>query len=160
MNAADILKYGHQTVLRTIAGLPDDAWEVPGVCGVWSTKQIIAHLASYERVLVEILSTFLGNDPTPNLDQFRAPNGNFNDEQVDLRQHNTSAETLAEYNDTCARSMALLAQIPAETLRQPGTLPWYGVEYDLDDLLVYMYYGHKREHSAQIAVFRDRLEQA
>ena len=29
--------------------------------------------------------------------------------------------------------------------------------YALDDVLVYMYYGHKREHSAQIAAFRDRL---
>jgi len=29
--------------------------------------------------------------------------------------------------------------------------------YALDDFLVYAYYGHKREHSAQIAAFRDRL---
>ena len=42
MNAADILKYGHQTVLRTIADLPDDAWETPIVCGIWSCKDIIA----------------------------------------------------------------------------------------------------------------------
>jgi proline iminopeptidase len=30
------------------------------------------------------------------------------------------------------------------------------LEYALDDFIVYNYYGHKREHSAQIAVFRDR----
>jgi hypothetical protein len=53
--------------------------------------------------------------------------------------------------------MSLLVNIPSETLRQIGTLPWYGIEYALDDVLVYMYYGHKREHSAQIAAFRDRL---
>jgi hypothetical protein len=52
--------------------------------------------------------------------------------------------------------MTLVAQIPAETLRATGTIPWYGPEYALDDLITYMYYGHKREHSAQIAVFRDR----
>ena len=45
---------------------------------------------------------------------------------------------------------------PAE--HQAGTLPWYGMAYSLDDVLVYMYYGHKREHSAQIAAFRDRLD--
>ncbi len=28
----------------------------------------------------------------------------------------------------------------------------------LDDFLVYAYYGHKREHSAQIAAFRDRQD--
>ena len=159
MNAADILKYGHQTMLRTIGEVPDDAWETPGVCGIWSCKDIIAHLASYERVLVDILATFLGSEPTPSLDAFREPDGSFNDEQVAQRRQHTVAEIVAEYTNTCARTVELITQIPLHTLRQPGTIPWYGPEYALDDLLVYMYYGHKREHSAQIAVFRDRLKQ-
>ena len=55
--------------------------------------------------------------------------------------------------------MELIGRIPAETLRQSGTIPWYGAEYALDDLIVYLYYGHKREHAAQIAAFRDRMKQ-
>jgi hypothetical protein len=54
--------------------------------------------------------------------------------------------------------MSLIVAIPPETLRQTGTLPWYGMQYAMDDVLVYMYYGHKREHSAQIAAFRDCLD--
>ena len=158
MNAADILKYGHRTVLQTIADLPTDAWEMPGACGVWSCKDIIAHLASFEHVLVDILATFLGSDPTPSLDQFRDPNGDFNDGQVALRTHNTVGEILTEYSATCAQTMEQISRIPAETLRQSGTIPWYGAEYALDDLIVYMYYGHKREHAAQIAAVRNRLE--
>lgn len=157
MNAADILKYGHRTVLQTIAGLPDDAWAMLGACGVWSCKDIIAHLASFEHVLVDILATFLGSDPTPSLDLFRDPNGDFNDGQVARRKGSTVDEILTEYSDTCAQTMDLIGRIPAETLRQSGTIPWYGAEYALDDLIVYMYYGHKREHAAQIAAFRDRL---
>ena len=53
--------------------------------------------------------------------------------------------------------MELSARIHPEVFRQVGTLPWYGMDYSLDDVLVYMYYGHKREHSAQIAAFRDGL---
>ena len=53
--------------------------------------------------------------------------------------------------------MSMVDTIPSETLRQSGTLPWYGMAYALDDFLVYAYYGHKREHSAQIAAFRDVL---
>jgi hypothetical protein len=154
MNAQDILKYGQLTVLRTIEGLPEADWETSGVCGVWSVKDIIAHLASYEQVLVEVLTSFLGGGPTPYLDQFQDPNGQFNDTQVAIRRGATIAETLAELNTTHARVMALVEQIPAETLRRAGTLPWYGMEYALDDFIVYSYYGHKREHSAQIAVFR------
>jgi hypothetical protein len=157
MNASDILKYGHLTLLSTIDGLPDSEWETGGVCGVWSVKDIIAHLASYERVLVEVLSTFQNGGATPTLNAFRDPGGQFNDTQVALRKDTRSAAVLAEYNDTHAQVMALVEQIPVETLRQVGALPWYGSEYALDDFIVYSYYGHKREHSAQIAVFRDHL---
>src|SRR4029079_13917374 len=104
MNAADILKYGHGTVLQTIADLPADAWELPGACGVWSCKDIIGHLASFEHVLVDILATFLGSAPTTSLDLFRDPNGDFNDGQVALRKHNTVADIVAEYNDTSAQT--------------------------------------------------------
>jgi hypothetical protein len=52
MNAADILTYRHRTVLHTIADLPAEAWEMPGACGVWSCKDIIAHVASFEHVLL------------------------------------------------------------------------------------------------------------
>jgi len=71
----------------------------------------------------------------------------------------TVDEIVAEYSDACAQTMELIGCIPAETLRQSGTIPWYGAEYSLDDLIVYMYYGHKREHAAQIAAFRDRMKQ-
>ena len=60
MNAADILKYGQLTALQSINGFPEAEWETPGACGYWSVKDIIAHLASYELVLVDILATFTG----------------------------------------------------------------------------------------------------
>jgi uncharacterized protein (TIGR03083 family) len=157
MNAADIVKYGHGTALQAVEGLPDADWTTPGVCGVWSVKAIIAHLTSYEQLLVEVLSSLTTSAPTPLLDQFTDPNGNFNDAQVAARQAVSATDTLAEFNQAHARVTAALATLAPETLRQPGTLLWYGPEYALDDLIVYAYYGHKREHSAQIAIFRDNL---
>jgi len=158
MNAVDVLKYGHQTVLRTLDNLPQAEWETPGVCGAWSVKEIIAHLASYEHLLVDVLQTFLDGGPTPYLDKMGALGLlGFNDVEVAARQDMTIAETLAEFTDTHAQTMALAARIPAETYRQKGTLAWYGSEYDLDDFIAYSFYGHKREHSAQIAVFCDQL---
>jgi hypothetical protein len=157
MNASDILKYGHGTVLQSIEGLPESAWEAPGACGVWSIKDIIAHLASYEHVLVDVLTTFVSSSPTPYLSKFTDPGGNFNDPEVAARKGKSVYEVLGEYNDINAQVMSLAARIPAETFRQTGTLPWYGMEYALDDFIVYTQYGHKREHSAQIAAFRDRL---
>src|SRR5260370_35897890 len=77
MNATDILKYGHQTVLQTIEGFPEAAWEEAGACGVWSVKDIIAHLASYEEVLEDVLSTFIGKHSAPYRDKFTQLGGHF-----------------------------------------------------------------------------------
>ncbi len=157
MNAVDILKYGHQTVLQATEGFPEGEWETAGACGVWSVKDIIAHLASYEEVLVDILSTFIGKHPTPYLDRFTELGGQFNDIEVEKRKKRTVREVLDEFNDAYAQVTSLAVQIRPELFRETGTLPWYGMGYSLDDVIVYMYYGHKREHSAQIAAFRDRL---
>ena len=167
MNASDILKYGHGTVLRAIDGLSAAEWQTSGVCGVWSVKDIIAHLASYELVLKEVLVSFQsasehpgaspGTSATPMLNAFVDPDGKFNDTQVALRSSYSHSDVLAEYTSAYEQVAALAAQLSAEHFRQVGTLPWYGMEYALDDCIVYAFYGHKREHCAQIAVFRDRL---
>jgi hypothetical protein len=157
MNAGDILEYGHGTILQSVDGLPDAAWETGGVCGVWSTREIVAHLASYEQLLVEVLSGFTGGGPTPYLEMWCEPGMGFNDKQVALRKDASPADVRAEYTGAHERVRARVAEIPADTFRRTGTLPWYGAEYSLDDFIVYTYYGHKREHAAQIAAFRDRL---
>ncbi len=157
MNVVDVLRYGHQTVLQTLEGLSDSDWETGGVCGVWSVKDIIAHLASYEHMLVEVLSTFLDGGPTPYLAKAGEHGmAHFNDSEVALRRDKSPGEALAEYRDTQAKTMILAAGIAPDKFRQTGSLPWYGPEYDLDDFIVYTFYGHKREHCAQIAAFRDR----
>lgn len=160
MNAADVLKYGHQTVQDTIADLPEAEWETAGVCGYWSSKDIISHLASYELLLVEVLGMFLDGGDTPTMKTFgEVGPAQFNDDQVALRKNHSFQAVLAEYTDAHAQVMKRIVQIPVDTLRQVGTIPWYGPTYSLDDMLVYAYYGHKREHSAQIAVFKDTLRQ-
>ena len=158
MNATDILKYGQLTVLQAIDGFLETAWETPGACGVWSVKDIIAHLASYERVLFDILTSLTSGGPTPALNTFIELGGQFNDSEVNRRKEKTIHDVLAEFNDTHSQVMSLIVTLPPETLRQNGTLPWYGMDYALDVVIVYMYYGHKREHSAQIAAFRDYLD--
>jgi hypothetical protein len=158
MHAVDVLKYGNLTLLSTINGLTAAQCEVDGVCGWWSVKNIIAHLASHELVLVDVLAMLSGSDgPTPTLDRYLAEGMAFNDTQVDQRKGLTYAQTLDEYHHVHAQVMALIARLPEATLHRTGALAWYGAEYDPEDYLAYGYYGHKREHSAQIAVYRDTL---
>lgn len=161
MNANDILKYGHLWVHKHLDGLTEEQWQVPGVCGYWSVKDIVSHLTSYEWVLVDVFTSCVSGGPTPVLDQLTSMDGDsFNAAQVTSRQEKKASEVLQEYNDAYAQSMQILPRISESDLRKPGTLPWYGMEYALDDFIVYQYYGHKREHCAQIAVYRDTLKRA
>ena len=158
MNTNNVLNYGHETVLQIIEGLPETEWDRPGVCGLWSVKDVIAHLASFDQLLVEVLNAMLDDHPTPTLDKFRQDYVRFNDAEVIKRRDKTVREVCAEYEAAQAQTVALMNQIPAETRHQNGTLAWYGPEYNLDDFIIYTVYGHKREHCAHIAEFRHRLK--
>jgi hypothetical protein len=157
MNVLDILKYGNLTLQKSVEGLPEENWEVGGVCGVWSVKDIMAHLASYEHMLAEALDTFLGAEFGPTMNEMAQMGGEWNDTQVERRKDKSVAEVRAEYNQVHARVLELAARVPGEKYSENGAIPWYGPEYCLDDFIVYTSYGHKREHSAQIMVYRDQL---
>jgi hypothetical protein len=157
MNALDVLRYGHQTLLRTIDRVPETEWDTPGVCGRWSTREIMAHLASFEHVLVDVLNSLLNDKPTPTLDQYRQGPLAFNDDEVARREHMSVDQVVADYCDTYAQAASLLAEVSLEERRRAGALAWYGKEYDLEDYIAYAFYGHKREHCAQIDVFCDRF---
>ena len=160
MNAQDILKYGNSFLMEKLDGLPEADWQTPGVCGVWSVKDIIAHLASYEGLLVEILYDLLGQDqPRPLMERMSKPGPpDFNDYEVGQRKSLGVNVVLNEYHNAHAEALVLIERIPVTKRRELGALPWYGHEYDLEDFLVYSFYGHKREHGAEIAAFRDRLK--
>jgi hypothetical protein len=157
MHAGDVLKYGNLTLLSSIDGLTTEECAVGGVCGWWSVKEIIAHLTSHELVLVDVITALLDGGPTPNLDQYLEDRMAFNDVQVEMRKGKSYAHVLDEYRGAHFQVMALVERAGEELLHRSGALPWYGAEYDLEDYLAYGYYGHKREHSAQINVYRDAL---
>src|SRR5579884_2319587 len=58
MNTAEVLENGHLLLIQVVDGLPEEAWDMPSVCGNWSVKDIVAHLASYEQLILDIVSTF------------------------------------------------------------------------------------------------------
>jgi hypothetical protein len=156
MDALAILQYGQATILNSIDGLQD--YETGGVCGVWSVKDILAHLASYEHMLVDVFNSLLGDAPTPTLAQMLQHGDAFNDLWVAQYRDKSWDEVLDDFKTTFQQALDLAAKIPPETWAKCGTLAWYGDAYALDDFIVYSFYGHKREHSAQIAVFRDGLK--
>ena len=159
MNAEDVLKYGHRTVMTSIDGLTEAQCLAEGVCGWWSVRHIMAHFSSHELVLNDVLRLFVGDGmDTPMLASYGRNGLAFNDIEVEKRAAMSYADLLREYEQASAVSRDLIAKIPVEKRRQVGAVTWYGPEYDLEDFIAYSNYGHKREHCAQIAVYRDTLK--
>ncbi len=157
MNAADILRYGSRTLMQAIEGLAVTYWDVPAL-GTWTVKDIMAHMTCQEQVLADVLAGFSGDGPTPHLIRYLELGHKFDEVRVAEYRGVGVEGILADYNQAHARVMEAITRIPPEVLRRTETLPWYGAEYSLDDYIVYASYGHKREHSAHIGMFRDRLK--
>lgn len=157
MHPTDVLHYGNLTLLHAVRDLAEDDWRAPGVCGYWSVREIIAHLASFELALIEALAVARGEPIGPTLADMLRDGQAFNDKQVMSRLGLSVAETLAEYEAAHRRVLELTAALPPNLYINTGFLPAYGMAYDLEDFLTYAYYGHKREHAAQIAVYRDAI---
>ena len=157
MHPSDILRYANRTLLHAVRDLTEDEWRAPDVCGVWSAREIIAHLASFELALIEALAVARGEPIGPTLAEMLRDGQAFNDKQVMARLGLSVAETLAEYEAAHRRTLELAAALPPNLFINTGFLPAYGLEYDLEDFIVYSYYGHKREHAAQIMVYRDGI---
>jgi len=157
MHSTDLLFYGHRSLMRGLDGIQPDAWQQDGVCGVWSVKDVMAHMASYERMLGEVLGTFLGHLEKPTWEIYQAGNG-ANDREVEARLEHNQSQVLEEYE--VARNIVdeRIQLIPQETMREAGTIPWYGDKFDLEDYVIYVGYGHKREHAAQFNVYKDSLK--
>lgn len=158
MNTLDILEYGHQTLKASLEGIANEAWETPGVCGYWSVKEIVAHLASFERWHIDVMHSLMEHgSATPTLDLMLSSRNEFNSIEVGRRSALSSADVLNEYETAHGELMALAQVLPGEIFARNGSLPWYGTQFCLNDFLVYTSYGHKREHSAQVNVFKDTL---
>ena len=157
MNTSDVLEQSHTAVMQAVDDLSEDEWDVPGVCGEWSVKEVIAHLASYERLLLDMIHTLQGDEVTPYIRTFLANGQAFNEEMVGSRQFETAQQVLDEYEDAQVQTTSALATLPQEKIQQVGTMPWYHADRCLADVIT-TFCDHSQQHSSQIINFRKRVD--
>ena len=148
-----MMMYGQRTIDGLIDRLRPDDWSAIAL-GVWTSKDLVGHLGAFEVRFAEVMALFTDETPTTNL---RAePPSTFNDDQAAIRRDWPVERVVAELRDAHRTVMAHAARVPAETWSAVGTIPWYGPQYSLDEMLVYTMYGHKREHAPQLDAVLDR----
>jgi len=158
MNAKDILHFGDKDLRGAFKGLSKRAWQKVGVTTKWSLRDLLAHMISYEWLLVDAFRYVLKIKPTQTLDAMNAGYEKFNDAEVLARAGKSPQMLMREYSRAYKEVIKLAKKLSPEKLRKPGTIPWYGKQYSLDDFIVYANYAHKREHVAGINQFRKKMK--
>ena len=153
-----LLREAHVTFLDALDGLPESDWVQPNVCGAWSCRDTLAHLASYELLLIELLEQLPRPRTTmPLADLFCDDRTGFNSAEIVHRSTWPLDTIYAEYEKAhqlvCehASSAHLFSEVTHRGLRR------YGASYA--DLVLHIGYGHKLTHAAYIAAFRSRALQ-
>jgi hypothetical protein len=160
MYTLDLLEQAHVAALRSVDGLPILGWHIPGVYGDWSVKDIFAYFTSCQYVMLDIFASVTGETRTPALDRWLKNRERYDAVGVARRRNHMVQVVLDEYNDVHMETINQLIRIPDQLLRQKGTLPWYGEEYDLEQFITYVFYHHMRDLADHIAAFRDRMLRA
>jgi hypothetical protein len=147
MNTLDVLRYGQRTIRSTIDRYGPDDWGRIAL-GTWTAKDLLGHLGAFEVRFADQLAPFVGASVETDLPS--ADPRTFNDDQAAVRQGWPIERVMAEFLEAHERVMRHAGLITPEVWRETGTIPWYGAEYSLNDLVVYQQYGHKREHDPQL----------
>lgn len=153
MQTLDVLMYGQRTVRSTIDRYTPTDWDRIAL-GVWTAKDLLGHLGAFEVRFADQLATFV--DAPRESDLMDADPRTFNDDQAAVRKEWPLDRVMAEFLDAHERAMRHAKAIAPEVWREVGTIPWYGPEYALDDLVVYQMYGHKREHDPQLGAVLEK----
>jgi hypothetical protein len=153
VNAHDILVFGQRDIDALIDRFSPADWRAIAL-GVWTTKDLVGHLGAFEVRFREALTVLLGDEPVTDILSSRL--ATFNDDQAAIRHDWSVDEVVGELRGAYRAVMELVARIPEERWREVRTIPWYGPQYSLDDLVVYTIYGHKREHSPQLEAVLER----
>jgi hypothetical protein len=156
MSATEILENSHLYAIQTVDDLPEPMWDLPGVSGEWSAKDVLAHLTSWELLLIDAFDTVRGDPPSSYLLRWKASPENFNSEAVEARRYHTAQQVMNEYQDAMLSSTASLADIPDELIEQKGTMSWYPSGWISVADMVNKFTAHVRQHCDEIVHFRQK----
>lgn len=155
MNINEVLDNSHVAVIQATDDLPEGMWDLPVADGEWSSKDILAHLSSHELLLIDVLKTFQGEQPSPYILRWLENRDRFDADVVQSHAYQTAQEIVNEYQDAQLRSSSLLASLPADSVTKPDTMPWLRLPMSLGDF-VQSHADHANKHAHSIMEFREK----
>lgn len=155
MNINEVLDNSHVAVIQATDDLPEAMWDLPVADGQWSSKDILAHLTSREALLIDVLKTFQGEQPSPYILRWREDQETFDADAVKSHAYQTAQEIVNEYQDAQLQSTSLLSVLAADLVTRQDSMPWLQPSVSLADF-VQSHADHANKHARSIIEFREK----
>lgn len=149
------LRESRAELLAAIEGLSDDEMVRPGVEGLWSVKDIMAHLVAWQAELITALSRKLGRlykdaPAIVKIDDF--------DEWNAEQYHQNASKPLSiiqpDFHGVHKHLLLAVEELDTQTLNDPLRFEW--MEGDpLSSLILETAAWHEREHAESIRAWRE-----
>lgn len=128
-------------------GLTDEEMLIPGVCGEWSVRDLIAHVTWWDEEALSHLPTVLEGETPPRYSTLYGGIDAFNAIKTEEKRELSLEEVRREADETHRRLLAYLRGVPVEKLKGNSR---FTHRLRLDT------YGHYPIHTADIRRWRER----
>lgn len=125
-----------------IDGVPEERMTEPGVCGEWSVKDLLGHVAVWDAYVVAVSRRFLAGEVPGTVDW-----EGINEREAAARVDRSVAEQRAEMDRVHAAMVEFVAALQPKELRTKGVRPRIRVDT----------YEHYDEHATDIRAWRERV---
>ena len=140
------------------AGLTDSQMATPGVEAAWSIKDLLAHIAAWERLATDRLHAALTGDPLNfPLIQGDADADQFNAEVYAQHKDQPLPEVQREYQEAHNAFMAQIESLDEEFLPKPLPFDWAG-KLTAQVMISANTHWHYAEHAEALEKWLDRQD--
>ena len=142
-------------LLDAIKKAPDEALTLKGVVGAWSIKNVLAHLADHERLMVQILPQRLATGITPEIVSIiNADADAWNAKQIEASEYLTLSEQLKQLEQARQALVQVLRDVGEEGLNRQH--PWPEWEGTVAEYILQVVVEHEREHRETVIAALER----
>lgn len=151
MTKAEVLKRmerGYRSLNEVLSKLDPEQMEIPGVESQWSVKDIVAHVAEWDRRMISWLDEIQrGSLPREAYDWSEADRMN---EEIFLENKDKPLDVvLADFRLAHQAAMDAVSRIPDETLENPPSFE-ENPDFELQQLIAWETWEHYEEHGEVI----------
>jgi hypothetical protein len=133
-------------LLDSTESLPDEAFFTPNVVGVWTLRDVLAHITTWEEETLKTLPWILKGQPVPRYAKYGGIDA-FNAREQEKKKDLTLHQVKDELQATHQRLVTFLQTVP-ESNFSSGERFLHRLRLDT--------YNHYHEHARQILVWESR----